>query len=98
MSSLNVREERGGIIFQVRVLPRSSKNLVAGVSGGMLKIKLTAPPVEDAANEMLLRFLSEKLNIPKTKISIIRGRSSRSKTILAEGLGVAALEELASGR
>ncbi len=97
MPLLNVREERGGIIFQVKVLPRSSKNQVAGVSEGMLKIKLTAPPVEGAGNEMLIKFLSGKLDIPKTKISIIRGRSSRSKTILAEGLSAAALEELASG-
>ncbi len=98
MPSLNIREERGGIIFQVKVLPRSSKNIVAGVSEGMLKIKLTAPPVEGAGNEMLVKFLSGKLDIPKTKISIIRGQSSRSKTILAEGLSAAALEELASGR
>ena len=97
MPSLNIREERGGIIFQVRVLPRSSKNLIAGVSEGMLKIKLTAPPVEGAGNEMLIKFLSEKLNIPKSKISIVRGQSSRSKTILAEGLSAAALEELTSG-
>ncbi len=97
MPLLNVREERGGIIFQVKVLPRSSKNQVAGVSEGMLKIKLTAPPVEGAGNEMLIKFLSGKLDIPKTKISIIRGQSSRSKTILAEGLSAAALEELASG-
>ena len=98
MPPLNIREERGGIIFQVRVLPRSSKNLIAGVSEGMLKIKLTAPPVEGAGNEMLIKFLSEKLNIPKSKISIVRGQSSRSKTILAEGLSAAALEELTSGR
>ncbi len=98
MPPLNIREERGGIIFHVRVLPRSSKNIVAGVSEGMLKIKLTAPPVEGAGNEMLIRFLSEKLNIPKTKISIIRGQSSRSKAIFAEGLSIIALEELALGR
>ncbi|MHB8173347.1 MAG: DUF167 domain-containing protein, partial [Nitrospirota bacterium] len=66
---LSLKEGPGGITFQVRVLPRSSRNHVAGVSEGVLKIKLTAPPVEGAANGMLIAFLSEKLKIPKSKIS-----------------------------
>jgi uncharacterized protein len=93
---LSVKEGPEGITFQVRVLPRSSRNQVAGVSEGVLKIKLTAPPVEGAANEMLIEFLSEKLKIPKSKISIVRGQSSKSKTVMASGIDAARLGKILS--
>jgi uncharacterized protein len=93
---LFLKEGPEGITFQVRVLPRSSRNQVAGVSGGVLKIKLTAPPVEGAANEMLIEFLSEKLKISKSKISIVRGQSSKSKTVMASGIDAGQLGKILS--
>jgi uncharacterized protein len=94
--ALSLKEGPEGITFQVRVLPRSSRNQIAGVSEGVLKIKLTAPPVEGAANEMLIEFLSDKLKIAKSKISIVRGQSSKSKTVMASGIYAAELNKILS--
>lgn len=91
---LKVKEGPEGVTFQVRVLPRSSRNEVAGISEGVVKIKLTAPPVEGAANGALVEFLSGKLKISKSKISIVRGQSSRSKTVAISGIDAAGLNKL----
>lgn len=72
---------KDGIIIQVKVIPRSSKKEIAGVEGNTVKIKLTAPPVEGAANEQLIELLSEILNIKKSSIIILKGESSRYKTV-----------------
>lgn len=80
---IDIRKTADGVVFKVIVQPRSSKNMVAGVHGDALKIKLTAPPVEGAANKMCVRFLSEFLRIPKSRVDILSGHSSRSKRICA---------------
>lgn len=64
------------------IQPRSSKNSVVGLYGDALKIKLTAPPVEGAANKMCIEFLAKQLGVPKSTLSIISGHSSRTKQIL----------------
>lgn len=77
----------------VRVVPRSSKNVLEWSEGeqGVLKARLTAPPVDGAANEALVALLSERLQIPKRAITLVRGVSSRQKTLEIAGL---TLEEL----
>ncbi len=66
----------------IKVLPRSSRNEVVGkMSDGTLKVKLLAPPVDGKANEALIKLLSEYFNIPKSKIKIVRGLTSRKKTV-----------------
>lgn len=65
----------------VKVSPRSSKNEVAKISEGEYKIKITAPPVDGAANTMLLKVLAEYLNVPISTLSIIGGKSARTKII-----------------
>lgn len=72
---------KDGIIIQVKVIPRSSKKEIAGVEDNTIKIKLTAPPVEGAANEQLIELLSEALNVKKSSIEIVKGDSSRYKTV-----------------
>lgn len=83
---LQIKETTDGVTFPVRVLPRSSRNEVAGEHEGALKIKLTAPPVEGAANKALIGFLSDKLGVSKSNIEIIIGRSGRSKTVKVCGV------------
>ncbi len=68
--------------FKVFIQPRSSKNMITGIHGDALKIKLTAPPVDGAANKMCIKYLAKCLNIPKSAIEIISGLTSRSKVIL----------------
>jgi uncharacterized protein YggU (UPF0235/DUF167 family) len=69
----------------VRVIPRSRHNSIER-EAGILKARLTAPPVDGAANEALLALLAEKLGIPRRSISIIQGATSRQKIIEIDGL------------
>ena len=82
----SIKETPEGIVFPVRVLPRSSRNEIAGVTGDALKVKLTAPPVEGAANKLLIEFLSEKLHVAKSKVEILSGQSGRNKLVKVSGI------------
>jgi hypothetical protein len=75
------RETPEGILVEVKVIPRSSRNELAGATDGVLRIKLTAPPVEGSANRQLLEFLAELLGVRKSDMEIVKGLSSRNKTI-----------------
>jgi len=79
---------KDGILIEVKVVPRSSKREVAGVADNIVKVKLTAPPVDGAANEQLIELLSERLKIRKSSISIIKGESSKRKTVKIIGVGL----------
>jgi uncharacterized protein (TIGR00251 family) len=96
MSLLDVRPnlERGTVVLVVRVQPRASKNEIAGVLEGALKIRLQAPAVEDRANEALCAFLAELLKRPKSAVRILSGERSRSKRVEIAGVTVGELEGL----
>jgi uncharacterized protein (TIGR00251 family) len=79
---LKIRRNPEGIIFNVFVQPRSSKNAVVGLHGDAIKIKLTAPPVDNAANKMCLKFLAKELKVSKSSIKIVAGHTSRNKQVL----------------
>lgn len=68
------------MLITVRVIPRSSKNMLTWEQG-TLKARLTAPPVGGAANSALISLLAERLSIPRRSISIVRGETSRQKTV-----------------
>lgn len=70
----------------VRVVPRSSKEGVAGCEGGVVRIRLNAPPVEGKANEALVRFLAKELGVPKGRITLVAGERGRSKIVRVAGL------------
>jgi len=69
------------IIIEVKVDPRSSRKEIAGVMENVLKVKLTAPPVGGAANEQLIELLAKEYGVKKSNIIILRGETSRRKTI-----------------
>lgn len=79
---LQIQKKPEGLIFKIFVLPKSSKNQIVGLHGDALKIKITSPPVEGAANQMCIKFLSKSLGIPKAYLEIISGQTSRTKGIL----------------
>jgi uncharacterized protein len=81
-----------GIIFSVRVTPRASLDAIEGEFQGALKIRLTAPPVDDRANDALRKFLAASLGIAASSIKIISGEKSRTKRILIKGLTQAQLQ------
>ena len=86
MTDWSITEENGSVTFAVRVVPRSSRNQIAGVEGGALKIKLTAPPVEGAANAALIEFVAEWLGIRRSAVSIVSGEKSRHKVVRVAGV------------
>jgi hypothetical protein len=67
--------------LSIRVIPNASKNEVAGKEGGTWKIRLAAPPVDGKANEALVEFLSDVLDVPKGAIEIVRGHASKQKIL-----------------
>jgi uncharacterized protein len=70
-----------GIAFRVHVQPRSSRNQVVGLHGDALKVKLTAPPVDGAANAACIAFMAETLGLPKSALTIVAGLTGRRKTL-----------------
>jgi len=71
-----------GLLIDVRVQPKSSKNAIVGIHGEALKIKLNAPPVEGKANKALIQLMAKLLGCPKSAVEIISGQASRSKRLL----------------
>lgn len=80
------RKSAKGVVIEVRVQPRSSKKAVEGVAGGALKVRLTAPPADGRANAQLIELLADEFGVTKGAIKIIRGHSSRNKTVVIEGI------------
>ena len=80
-----LRETSGGALLSVKLQPRASANEICAPLGDELKIKVTAPPVDAAANQALVEFLAEKLDCSRGKVELIRGHTSRHKTILLHG-------------
>lgn len=70
----------------LRVLPGASRNEISIAEDGSVKVKVAARPVEGAANEALVKFLSKVLSVPKSSITIKSGEKSRDKSLLIEGL------------
>jgi uncharacterized protein len=79
-------KEDHSVTFKVKVLPRSSSNSIEGMENGEWEVKLTAPPVEGAANTALIHYLSDVLDVPRRFVTIIGGQSSRSKLVRVDGL------------
>jgi uncharacterized protein (TIGR00251 family) len=79
MSFYKVIKDR--INLSVYVVPRSSKTEVIGLYGDFLKIKLKSPPVDNEANEELIRYISEKLKISKSNIRIVSGQTQKKKIL-----------------
>jgi len=78
---LEIVEKDSSVTFSVRVIPRSSRTEIVGEHDSALKIKLKSPPVEGAANEELVRFLSKLFGVTKAQLDIISGQTSRNKRI-----------------
>ena len=74
-----------GVRLSVHVQPRASSDGIAGLHGDALKVRLTAPPVEGAANESLVELLSATFGIPKKAVTIVAGTGSRSKIVELAG-------------
>ena len=70
-----------GLIIKLRIVPNSSKNDII-LDDEFIKVKITAQPIENKANKALVEFLAKNFKIPKTNIEILKGETSKEKTIL----------------
>ena len=78
-----IKETKDGLIVNIKISPNSKKNEIIN-EGDFTKIKITAQPSEGKANKALIEFLSKNFKIPKTSIKILKGETSKEKTILFE--------------
>ena len=93
MREFKITDAQQGAAFAVRVMPRASKNEIAGRVGDAIKVRLTAPPVEGKANKALIAFLAQELGVRKSQVEIVAGETSRNKVICVLGLSPAEVEE-----
>ena len=91
--ALDLRDAKDGITLRVRVQPRASRDALCGEREGALVVRLTAPPVEGAANEALSRFLGRTLGVAPSAVRVVSGASGRSKLVSVAGLDAATARE-----
>lgn len=75
------RREGADLVLEVLVSPRAAHDALAGIAGGRLKIRLTAPPIEGAANEHLVRWLAREFGVPRRQVRIEHGERGRRKRV-----------------
>ena len=81
------KKTKDGITIEVKVEPRSSRKQITGIMDNtILKVKLTAPPVDGSANDQLIELISESTGVKKSQIKIIRGLSSKRKLVEITGV------------
>ncbi len=76
-----IKEVDDGLIIKIKIVPNSSKNDIV-LEDEFIKVKITAQPIENKANKALVEFLSKSFKVPKTNIEIIKGDTSKEKTLL----------------
>lgn len=82
------------LTFAVRVVPRSSRSDIRGEHDGALRVRISAPPVDGAANRELVRVIARALKVPQNAVEIIAGTNSKNKTVKVQGVDAATLERL----
>jgi|SRR5882724_7486 len=91
-----LRVQADGVLLSIKLQPRASTNEIGDPLGDELRVKVTAPPVDSAANEALLRLLAEILGCARNRVELIRGQTSRHKVVKLHGMnGEAVLRKLA---
>ena len=89
---INLKESKKGLTFDIQVIPHASRAEIVGMQDGVLKIKVTAPPVEGAANEACIKLLAGELKLKKSQMEIFSGAKSRRKTVMVKDISKTELE------
>jgi hypothetical protein len=84
-----LRDQAGGVLLSVKLQPRASTNQIGEALGRELRVKVTAPPVDAAANEALVRLLAGVLDCGRNRVELVRGQASRHKLIKLHGFTAA---------
>ncbi len=88
-----IQEHPDGVVVKVRVQPRASKNRIAGALGDAVKVMLTAPPVDGAANTACVKFFADLFKLPRSQVEILSGHTGRTKLLKIHGIKMAQLKE-----
>jgi uncharacterized protein (TIGR00251 family) len=81
-----INEINSSVEFQIRVIPRASKTEIVGELAGAVKVRVTSPPVDGAANEELVKLFAKTLGVAKSGVEIVSGQTSRTKRIRITGV------------
>ncbi len=87
------RQGDGAVCFAVKVVPRANKSEIAGFEGDAVKVRVKAPPVEGKANEALVKFLADALDVAKSQVEIVSGHASRRKVVRIRGVSPDRIEK-----
>lgn len=82
---MQILELEGAIEFSVRVIPRSSRSEIVGEFEGAVKVRLSSPPVDGAANSELIKLFAKALGVSRSSIEIVRGETSKTKRLRVDG-------------
>ena len=82
---IDYSEKNGRLTFNVRVVPRASRSEIVGEHDGALRVRVSAAPVDGAANEELVRMLARVLHVPRNSVEIIAGQTSKLKQVTVSG-------------
>ncbi len=77
-----------GVVFTLHIQPGAKTTAVVGLHGEALKLRLAAPPVDGKANDCLLAYVASTLGVPKARVELVSGQSSRSKRVAVSGIGL----------
>lgn len=80
-----LKETKDGVIFSLKISPNASKNEIIRTHDG-IKVKITAQPIDGKANKALIEFLSKQFKVPKSYFEILRGETSKDKTLLLKNI------------
>ena len=94
---IDLTENDGSITFTIRVVPRASRSEIVGEVDGSLKVRVSAPPVDGAANAEVVKVLAKAFGISKSNVSIVSGETSKTKRVRVIGATPERLQELAGG-
>lgn len=88
-----LRETREGVELLLLIQPRASRTRIVGEHDGRLKIAVASPPVDGAANEALIEFLSDALSVQKRALRVAQGETGRRKVVVVEGAQLAQVQQ-----
>ena len=93
---MEIKDTSGAITFTVRVIPRSSRTEIVGEYEGAVKVRLSSPPVDGAANSELIKLFAKKLGVAKSAVEIVSGETSKTKRLTVTGVTAGQLRNLLS--
>lgn len=83
---IDIREQNGGVVFSIRVVPRASKTEIVGEMEGAVKVRIASPPVDGAANGEVVKLFSKTMGVAKSSVEIVAGHASKAKQIRINGV------------